>query len=142
MLDVPEGRGGSAEVHSLRTGQRISVSRPRNTLPLVLADQYLFIAGGIGITPLLPMIRAVAAAGREWQVLYGGRSRNAMAFVDELLVLGRDRVRLVPEDTHGLPELAATLAATRPGAAWPTATGTVATSSARASPGPTARPSW
>ncbi|MEU0721816.1 2Fe-2S iron-sulfur cluster-binding protein [Streptomyces lavendulocolor] len=117
VLHVEDGRGGSAEVHALRAGQRIAVRGPRNRFPLVLADHYLFIAGGIGITPILPMVRAVAAAGREWRLVYGGRSRATMAFADELLALGGDRVRLVPEDSDGLPDLAAALADTARGAA-------------------------
>ncbi|WP_374196799.1 2Fe-2S iron-sulfur cluster-binding protein [Streptomyces sp. ISL-100] len=114
---APDGRGGSAEVHALRVGLRIGVSRPRNRFPLVLADHYLFIAGGIGITPLLPMVRAAAAAGRDWSLLYGGRSRASVAFADELRTLGADRVHIIPEDTHGLLDLATALAGTPPGAA-------------------------
>ncbi|MGK9464944.1 PDR/VanB family oxidoreductase (plasmid) [Streptomyces sp. G6] len=117
VLHVPDGRGGSAEVHSLRAGQQIAINGPRNKFPLVLANHYLFVAGGIGITPLLPMVRAVAAAGREWRLVYGGRSRATMAFTGEVLDLGGDRVRLVPEDTDGLPDLAAILADTPPAAA-------------------------
>ncbi|MBC9723932.1 2Fe-2S iron-sulfur cluster-binding protein [Streptomyces sp. TRM68367] len=117
VLHVPDGRGGSAEVHALRAGQRVAVRGPRNRFPLVLAEHYLFIAGGIGVTPILPMVRAVAAVGREWHLLYGGRSLATMAFADDLMVLGGDRVRLVPEDTDGLPDLATALADTPPGAA-------------------------
>ncbi|MET9835432.1 2Fe-2S iron-sulfur cluster-binding protein [Streptomyces sp. NPDC006385] len=117
VLHVPHGRGGSAEVHNLREGQRIAIRGPRNKFPLVLANHYLFIAGGIGITPILPMVRAVAAAGREWRLVYGGRSRATMAFADELLDLGGDRVQLVPEDTDGLPDLTAAIADTPPAAA-------------------------
>ncbi|GAB3671610.1 hypothetical protein GCM10027597_04870 [Saccharopolyspora tripterygii] len=116
VLHVPAG-GVSDEVHALRAGQRVAISRPRNRFPLVLADHYLFIAGGIGITPLLPMVRAVAEAGREWSLIYGARSGAAMAFTEELLALDRDRVHLVREDTDGLPDLADALAETPPGAA-------------------------
>ncbi|MEU0042891.1 2Fe-2S iron-sulfur cluster-binding protein [Streptomyces werraensis] len=117
VLHVPDGRGGSAEVHRLRPGQTLTVRGPRNRFPLVLADHYLFIAGGIGITPLLPMIRRVEAAGLDWRLLYGGRSRATMAFTDDLLALGGDRVQVVPEDTDGLPDLAAALSDAPPGAA-------------------------
>ncbi|WP_399497988.1 PDR/VanB family oxidoreductase [Streptomyces sp. P17] len=117
VLHQPDGRGGSAEAHALEEDQPLAIKGPRNRFPLVLADHYLFIAGGIGITPILPMIRAVAAAGREWHLLYGGRSRATMAFTDELTALGGDRVRLVPQDTDGLPDLTTALAGTPPGAA-------------------------
>ncbi|MEU0108391.1 2Fe-2S iron-sulfur cluster-binding protein [Streptomyces sp. NPDC006251] len=117
VLNVPDGRGGSAEVHRLRPGQKITVRGPLNRFPLVLADHYLFIAGGIGITPLLPMIRRVEATNLAWRLLYGGRSRATMAFTDDLLALGGDRVQLVPEDTDGLPDIAAALADAPPGTA-------------------------
>ncbi|CRK55269.1 Flavodoxin reductases (ferredoxin-NADPH reductases) family 1; Vanillate O-demethylase oxidoreductase [Alloactinosynnema sp. L-07] len=112
VLHARGGRGGSAEVHALRAGQPVAITGPRNRFPLVLAEYYLFIAGGIGITPIMPMVKAAAAAGLPWRLLYGGRSRAAMAFADELLALGDDRVRLVRQDTDGLPDLAAALAET------------------------------
>jgi ferredoxin-NADP reductase len=83
------------------------VRGPRNNFPLARAKRYLFIAGGIGITPMLPMIRAAKAAGAEWELVYGGRERSSMAFLDELAGYG-DRVRVWPQDEHGflpLPEL-------------------------------------
>ncbi|MDT9691897.1 2Fe-2S iron-sulfur cluster-binding protein [Streptomyces sp. P9(2023)] len=107
VLRFDDGRGGSAEVHRLREGQRIAVRGPRNRFPLVLAERYVFLAGGI--TALLPMIRAVEAADRDWSLVYGARSRTAMAFTEELQALGGDRVRLVPQDTDGLPDLAGAL---------------------------------
>jgi ferredoxin-NADP reductase/DMSO/TMAO reductase YedYZ heme-binding membrane subunit len=117
VLRVPAGRGGSAEVHELSVGQRVWISLPRNKFPLVLADHYTFVAGGIGITAILPMVRTVARAGLDWRLVYGGRSRASMAFADELLALGEDRVRLVPQDTDGLPDLVAVLEQTPAGAA-------------------------
>ena len=61
ILREPSSRGGSSFIHEeLRPGDRISVAGPRNNFKLVEADRYLFIAGGIGITPILPMIRQAA----------------------------------------------------------------------------------
>ena len=55
VLREPESRGGSSYVHEqLSVGSRITVRGPRNHFPLVSATHYRFIAGGIGITPLLP----------------------------------------------------------------------------------------
>jgi len=113
VLREPDGRGGSAYVHDeLRAGDRVGVGGPRNHFPLVPAERYLFIAGGIGITPLLPMIHHADVLGADWTLLYGGRSQASMAFTDELAAYG-DRVHLVPQDEHGLLDLAPWLAAPR-----------------------------
>ncbi|MBG0855880.1 oxidoreductase [Streptomyces spinoverrucosus] len=102
---VPDGRGGSREVHEqVREGTEIEVRGPRNRFPLVAADSYVFVAGGIGITPILPMLRALPE-GVEWRLLYGGRTRASMPFLEEVGKLGGDRVTVVAEDEAGLPDL-------------------------------------
>jgi ferredoxin-NADP reductase len=117
VLRETDGRGGSAYVHdSLLVGDRVRVDGPRNHFPLVDAERYLFLAGGIGITPILPMLDRVAAAGREWQLVYGGRTRASMAFTEDLTRHG-DRVSLRPQDEHGLLDLPTLLATARPGTA-------------------------
>lgn len=101
----PESRGGSQYVHDkLHEGTFVDVEGPRNHFPLEPAPRYVFLAGGIGITPIRPMIDAAAASGADWQLHYGGRSRAAMAFADELSELG-PRVHL----TEGLLDLPAIL---------------------------------
>ncbi|MGW4586938.1 PDR/VanB family oxidoreductase [Amycolatopsis thermoflava] len=115
VLREPAGRGGSAYVHDrLRPGDRVGIGGPRNNFPLVPSGRYLFVAGGIGITPLLPMIHQADLLGADWTLLYGGRRRASMAFTDELAADG-DRVHLVPEDEHGLLDLASWLGTPRPG---------------------------
>lgn len=117
VLREPDGRGGSAYVHdSLSAGDPVRVDGPRNHFALVDAERYLFIAGGIGITPILPMLDRVARAGRDWQLVYGGRTRASMAFTEELTRHG-DRVTLRPQDEHGLLDLPTLLAAAEPGTA-------------------------
>lgn len=104
VLREPDGRGGSRHVHDVLTvGQQIEVRGPRNHFELVEAKRYLFIAGGIGITPILPMIAEVETTGRDWRLLYGGRTRSSMAFRDELEHRGQVEIR--PEDEHGLLDL-------------------------------------
>lgn len=101
VLREPAGRGGSAAVHeTLRPGSRVEVRGPRNHFVLVPSARYVFIAGGIGITPILPMIRAAEAAGADWTLAYGGRTRSTMAFLDELEAHG-DQVTVWPQDEHG-----------------------------------------
>ncbi|GAA0636147.1 PDR/VanB family oxidoreductase [Sporichthya brevicatena] len=106
VLRAPDSRGGSVEVHErCAVGDELAVSVPRNHFPLEAARRHLFIAGGIGITPLLPMVRQLAAAGGDWELLYGGRSRSSMAFLDKL----DGPVDVVPEDEFGLLPLDAFL---------------------------------
>lgn len=105
------GRGGSAYIHdTLNVDDVVGVGGPRNNFPLVPAPRYLFVAGGIGITPLLPMIAQAEMMGVDWTLLYGGRSRASMAFLDELAVYG-ERVVVAPQDEVGLLDLSTYLGA-------------------------------
>ncbi|MGW1271899.1 PDR/VanB family oxidoreductase [Streptomyces sp. NPDC002491] len=109
VLREPAGRGGSAHVHDeVRQGDKVRVRGPRNHFALLPAARYRFIAGGIGITPVLPMLAAAEAAGAEWTLLYGGRTRGSMAFTGELARYG-ERVTVAPQDETGLLDLAAVL---------------------------------
>jgi ferredoxin-NADP reductase len=114
VLRTPDSRGGSIKVHQLRAGSTVRVRGPRNHFPVLASSRYLFVGGGIGITPLLAMIYEVEAAGAEWELYFGGRTRQSMAFAEELARFG-DRVHLVPEDEQGRLDLAAILAVPRPG---------------------------
>lgn len=114
VLRDPASRGGSQFVHDrLREGHTVRVRGPRNHFPLVASPRYLFIAGGIGITPVLPMIDAAAGAGADWRLLYGGRTRSSMAFLDELAAYG-ERVEVHPQDEDGLLDLESALSVPQP----------------------------
>jgi ferredoxin-NADP reductase len=105
VLREPAGRGGSAYVHgTLRPGDLVEVSGPRNHFHLEPSPAYVFVAGGIGITPILPMLARADAEGATWTLLYGGRAAGSMAFAAELVAYG-DRVTVRPQDTHGLLDL-------------------------------------
>ncbi len=107
ILREPESRGGSSYLHDqVRVGTILRARGPRNHFPLDPAERYLFVVGGIGITPILAMVHAADAAGAQWRLLYGGRSRASMAFLDELEKFG-DRVVIRPQDEYGLLDLAA-----------------------------------
>ncbi|MEV2195939.1 PDR/VanB family oxidoreductase [Streptomyces phaeochromogenes] len=115
VLREPDGRGGSAHVHGqLEAGGKVRVRGPRNHFALQPSPRYRFVAGGIGITPILPMLAEAEASGAEWTLLYGGRSRNSMAFVEELSLYG-NKVRVAPQDEAGLLDLAAELGTPQPG---------------------------
>jgi ferredoxin-NADP reductase len=105
VLREPNSAGGSRYIHEvLRPGMTILASNPRNNFPLVDADHYLFVAGGIGVTPLLPMAKFLDEDGRDWKMLYGGRRRASMAFRDQLSGLS-SKVDIAPEDEFGLLDL-------------------------------------
>lgn len=109
VLNEAASRGGSRHVHTkLRPGQTVTASEPRNHFALEDAPGYLFIAGGIGVTPLLAMAREAARRGADWRMVYGGRSRGSMAFVDELGALDGD-LTVVPQNEHGHIDLASVL---------------------------------
>lgn len=79
-------RGGSSFLHDqVRVGDILTVSAPKNNFPLHEdAESSVLIAGGIGITPLLSMIRRLEFLGRRWDLFYAAKSRNAAAFLGEI----------------------------------------------------------
>ncbi|MFL6156936.1 MAG: PDR/VanB family oxidoreductase [Marmoricola sp.] len=100
------GGGGSLEMHALEVGQRLTLRGPRNAFPFIGVQKYLFVAGGIGITPIRPMLYDAIERGADWQFVYTGRDRASMPFLDELAELARtypDRVHLRPDDEFGVP---------------------------------------
>lgn len=106
ILREPDGRGGSAWVHDrLQAGDEIAVSAPRNHFPFSPGGKTLFIAGGIGITPILPMARRAEAEGRDWQMIVAARNRARLPFVTELAALPQDRIRYHCDDEAGLLDL-------------------------------------
>lgn len=107
---IPDGGGGSVEVHdALPVGSIVTTSGPRNAFPLAVpgygspARRLRFIAGGIGITPILPMLVMVERMGVEWSMIYVGRSAESIPFLDEVRRFG-DRVEIRTDDTAGVPD--------------------------------------
>ncbi|GAA3886406.1 PDR/VanB family oxidoreductase [Leifsonia kafniensis] len=109
VLREPQSRGGSEFVHSaLSVGDTVAVTGPRNHFTLQPAERYIFIAGGIGITPLIPMVAEAQRSGAEYTLVYGGRQRASMAFLEELSAHG-ERLVVWPEDEKGRIDLAGLL---------------------------------
>jgi ferredoxin-NADP reductase len=112
----PAGRGGSVYVHEhLVAGDELVVAGPRNNFPLVESDAYLFIAGGIGITPILPMIAEVSRKCRRWTLVYGGRSLRSMALLNAIATYEDGEIHLIPFDELGPIDLAKFLGRPEPG---------------------------
>jgi len=106
---IPEGGGGSIEVHdALAVGATITTSGPRNAFPLTVPGygsptrRIRFIAGGIGITPILAMLDLAERLNVDWSMIYVGRSAESIPFLDEVRRFG-DRVRIRTDDIDGLP---------------------------------------
>lgn len=106
---IPDGGGGSIEVHdALPVGATVTSNGPRNAFPLTVpghgspARRFRFIAGGIGITPILPMLNKAERLGVDWSMIYAGRSRDSLPFLDELARFG-DRIDVRTDDSFGVP---------------------------------------
>ncbi len=100
-IGVLREREGSVWLHeNAHVGETLRVRGPANHFLFAptAGRSYVFVAGGIGITPILPMIEAADAAGVAWTLLYVGRSRATMAFVDELEARYGERVEVFAGD--------------------------------------------
>jgi vanillate O-demethylase ferredoxin subunit len=80
----PEGQGGSRFMHSLTAGDTLTVTEPKCDFPLVADAPALFLAGGIGITPMISMAAELAARGTPFELHFAGRTRDALAYNEEL----------------------------------------------------------
>lgn len=105
---IPDGGGGSIEMHDLTVGATVTTHGPRNAFPLTVpgygspAQRFRFIAGGIGITPILPMLGLASHLGVDWTMVYAGRSLDSLPFVDEVAGFG-NRAHIRTDDVCGLP---------------------------------------
>ena len=101
---IRDGGGGSREIHEqLRAGDALRIRGPRNAFRMVDAPSYHFVAGGIGITPILPMVKAADAQGKSWRLIYTGRSRASMPFLDELAKLRGGDVQIRSDEELDRP---------------------------------------
>lgn len=110
---IADGGGGSIEMHdSFDVGDTVVFEGPRNAFYLVTDEQdVLFVIGGIGVTPILPMIQLAAQRGMNWRAVYAGRSREYMPLVDEVMAVDPDRVTVWADDEQGRMPSAADLLA-------------------------------
>jgi tetrachlorobenzoquinone reductase len=107
VLRAEASRGGSVHVHDkLSVGALIEVAGPRSAFTLDgTADEHILIAGGVGITPIVAMMRRLEKTGRTWRMLYAGRSRSSMAFADEVGRSAGEASIHADDEQGGLPDL-------------------------------------
>ncbi|GAB88546.1 PDR/VanB family oxidoreductase [Gordonia rhizosphera] len=117
VLRAEQSRGGSAFVHDrLSVGAEVEVCGPRNAFAIDDdAREHVLVAGGVGITPIIAMMRRLHRDGHPWRMLYAGRSRRSMAFVDEV-ALHADSTIHADDEQGGLPDLAGVVATAPAGA--------------------------
>jgi len=93
VLRVPQSRGGSVFMHSLAPGDELQVTQPLQNFPLsVAAPRHVLLAGGIGITAVAAMARVLRGVGADYTLVYVGRSRDRMAYLEEPAGLHGDRL--------------------------------------------------
>lgn len=119
VLLEPESRGGSRTMHALKTGDELSISEPRNHFSLVdSAANYLLIAGGIGIMPILYMAEELSAVGRAFQLHYCARLAECTAFrqhIEASAFAANVTFHYSGANGEGRLDIAATLAQAPPG---------------------------
>ena len=102
VLQESKGKGGSAFMHGLKAGDRLTISPPANNFPLRTgAGDVALVAGGIGITPLLTMACELSAANRPFTFHYAGRSRSELAFLGEVERLAGANATVHADDEAG-----------------------------------------
>ncbi len=116
VLREPDSRGGSAWIHSkVSAGDRLKIRGPSNHFRLDEAlKKVIFIAGGIGITPVSAMARRAKALGMDYQLHYSGRKRESMAFLGELAELHGDRLHVYAQEEGRRNDLQTLLAQPEP----------------------------
>lgn len=118
VLRAEQSRGGSTHVHDkLSVGAEIEVDGPRSAFALDPdATEHILVAGGVGITPIIAMMRRLHADGQAWRMLYAGRSKTSMAFADEVAAHSGRSIVHADDESGGLPDLAAVVGSAMPGA--------------------------
>lgn len=108
-------RGGSQAMWSLAVGDTLSISPPVSNFPLGFnAPGYLLMAGGIGVTPIVGMARRLKRLGAPVAMIYGGRSRRSMPFLDDLTQLLGDRLSVAADDEGRSIDIAGAIASLPP----------------------------
>lgn len=105
VLREEASRGGSVEIHEkLQVGSKLEIRGPKNHFKLEPGAKTVFMAGGIGITPLLPMMRKLSNQGKPWVLHYGGKSLAALAYLDALQLMDGNEINIyLKNETRRIP---------------------------------------
>ena len=112
----PHSRGGSAFMWQRQIGDRLTITPPSSHFELATnVPEYLLIAGGIGITPIIGMAEALVRRGQNFRFLYAARTASEMAYRDEIAALCGDRARFFFDSDGSFIDLPAAFAGLAPG---------------------------
>jgi ferredoxin-NADP reductase len=115
VFRTPQSRGGSIAMHALRVGDILEITAPQQNFPLRFgAPHYVLLAGGIGITALRGMANALRRIGANYTLVFSGRSRSSMAFLDELESEHPDRLQVHVNDEGTSLDIRDLIATMRP----------------------------
>ena len=96
---APNSRGGSRFMHTLQSGDELRMAQPLQNFPLRIgAPRYVLLAGGIGITAIAEMARVLRRVQAQYTLVYVGRSRDRMAYLDELTDIHGGDIRVHVDD--------------------------------------------
>lgn len=105
---LAESKGGSAYMWTLEEGQKIRISQPKNHFELTFGSpEYVLLAGGIGITPMISMAEELSARNEKFTFVYAAQSRSDMPFTEELESLLGDRLQLYVQEERGMVDILA-----------------------------------
>lgn len=111
VMLAPLSRGGSIFMHALVVGDQLEITQPLQNFPLrVGAPRYLLLAGGIGITAIANMAAVLKRIKADYTLVYVGRNRNAMAYLEELQAEHAENLEVHVDDegtSLSVPELVA-----------------------------------
>src|SRR4051812_10145854 len=103
VFKAPASRGGSVFMHTLRPGDSLRTTQPLQNFPLRFgAERYVLLAGGIGITAIMDMARVLRNVKADYQLVYAGRNREAMAYLDQLQQLHGKRLVVHVDEQDGI----------------------------------------
>lgn len=116
VLLSPESRGGSKWVHeNLKPGTSLAIRGPRNHFPFEDANEYIFLAGGIGITPLLPMAREAERRGAPWRLYQLCQNEQRLALASIVEELPPEKIERRYSDIEGFVDFKALTESLAPG---------------------------
>jgi ferredoxin-NADP reductase len=99
VRDIPGGVASEFFHRRLRVGDLLAIGPPRNNFRFKSAPKYLFIAGGIGITPLLPMMHSATCHDADWTLRYCTSRLEETPFLNDIKAL-RGRIFLHTSEPH------------------------------------------